>query len=251
MTRDRLSSYSLFDLYKIAENKGIKYNYSDANREELVEIILDAFEEDENEREITNNAAMQLKSKKYDILQDYELEAQEKKVYSIPDRYNETRIVLLLRDPHWAYTYWDLNENMVSELKNELFFEGFFLRVFELKEKKSFGGDSYTKDNILDYYDIPVDEGDDSWYINLGKIGKFFGIELCSLVYGKEKILSRSNIIKSPRGFVAENIENISNDPGMMTLLLSGLWDYNVKGENVLPQRIISIMESQDLSFNN
>ena len=249
MTRNRLSTYSIFDLYKIAENEGIKYDYSDGNREELIEKILDALEESESERKIANNDAMRLKSKKYDILQDYELEAQEKQVYPIPERYNDTRIVLLLRDPLWAYTYWDINENKVSELKNEIFFEGFFLRVFELIAKKDSKEDSYSKENILDYYDIPVDEKDDSWYINLGKTGRHFGIQLCSLVHGTNIVLSKSNIIKSPRGFIAENIDDLSGDSETMTMLLSGLWDYNNNGENVLPQRIISIMENQDLSF--
>lgn len=249
MTRDRLSSYSIFDLYKIAENEGLKYDYSDGNRGELIEKILDALEESEDERADSNNDAMRLKCKKYDILQDYELEAQEKKVYSIPERYNDTRIVLLLRDPLWAYTYWDLNESKVLELKNEIFFEGFFLRVFELDTKKDSKKDSYSKDNILDYYDIPVDEKDDSWYINLGKTGRHFGIQLCSLVHGKDIVLSKSNIIKSPRGFVAENINDLTADSGTMTMLLSGLWDYSNNGENVLPKRIISIMENQDLSF--
>ena len=249
MTRDRLSTYSIFDLYKIADNEGIKHDYSDGNREELIEKILDALEESEDERDIANNDAMRLKGKKYDILQDDELEAQEKHVYSIPSKYNDTRIVLLLRDPLWAYTYWDINENKVSELRNGIFFEGFFLRVFELGMKKGSKEESYYKENILDYYDIPVDENDDSWYINLGKTGRHFGIRLCALVHGKDVVLSSSNIIKSPRGFVAENINDLANDSGMMTMLLSGLWDYTDNGENVLPKRIISIMENQDLSF--
>ena len=88
MTRDRLSKYSMFDLYKIAENEGIQYDYSDGDRDELIEKILEALEEDKTERDLANNDAMKLKNTKYDILQDYELEAQEKQVYSIPERYN-------------------------------------------------------------------------------------------------------------------------------------------------------------------
>ena len=66
MTRDRQSTYSTFDLYKIAENEGIKYDTADGDREELIEKILDALEEDENDRDISNNDAMRLKGKKYD-----------------------------------------------------------------------------------------------------------------------------------------------------------------------------------------
>ena len=249
MTRDRLTQYSIFDLYKIAENVGIQYDSTDGDSDELIEKILEALEEDKNERDLANNDAMKLKGTKYDILQDYELEAQEKQVYKIPDRYNDTRIVLLLRDPLWAYTYWDLNDKELAKLKEELFFEGFFLRVFELKLKKPAKDNSYSKDNIIDYYDIPVDENDDSWYINLGKTGSHFGIQLCSIVHGKVSVLSKSNIIKSPRGFVAENFKDLSSDPDSMIVLMAGLWNYDDKGEHVIPQRIISIMENQDLAF--
>lgn len=249
MTRNRLTLYSMFDLYKIAENEGIKYDYSDGDREELIDQILEALEEDKNERDLSNNDAMKLKNTKYDILQDYELEAQEKQIYSIPEKYNETRIVLLLRDPLWAYTYWDINDNELNKMKEEIFFEGFFLRVFELDAKKDSNKNSYTKDNIIDYYDIPVDENDDSWYINLGKTGRHFGIQLCSIVHGKVTVLSKSNVIKSPRGFIAENFKDLSNDSDLMTVLMSGLWNYDNKGDQVVPQRIISIMENQDLTF--
>ena len=154
----------------------------------------------------------------------------------------------MLRDPLWAYTYWDINESKLDKLKEDIFFEGFFLRIFELTLNIG-STTSYSKDNILDYYDIPVAEHDDSWYINLGKTGRYFGIQLCSMVHGKALVLCESNIIKSPRGFVAENIDTLSGNSDTMTVLLSGLWDYNEDGGNVLPKRIVSIMENQDLSF--
>ncbi len=247
MTRERLSKYSMFELYKIAENENIQCDYTTENRDKLITRILDALEEDKHDQDFSNNGAMKLKSTKYNILQDYELEAQEKQVYSIPSRYNDTRIVLMLRDPLWAYTYWDINESQLAKLKEDIFFEGFFLRIFELALNT--GSRSYTKDDVLDYYDIPVDEHDDNWYINLGKTGKYFGIQLCSMVHGKALVLCKSNIIKSPRGFVAENIDTLSGNPDTMTVLLSGLWDYKEDGENVLPKRIVSIMENQHLSF--
>ncbi len=45
-------------------------------------------------------------------------------------------------------------------------------KLTELGIKKGSNEESYCKENILDYYDIPVDEDDDSWYINLGKTGR-------------------------------------------------------------------------------
>ena len=37
----------------------------------------------------------------------------------LPDGYGESRIVLLPRDPQWAYTYWDIPNEHKQELRNQ------------------------------------------------------------------------------------------------------------------------------------
>ena len=32
--------------------------------------------------------------------------------WELPERYNETKIVLLLRDPNWAFAYWDIRKQI-------------------------------------------------------------------------------------------------------------------------------------------
>ncbi len=100
---------------------------------------------------------MKLKGSKYDIFQDEELVSREKERFPIPERYNETKIVLLLRDPQWAFAYWDRSTDTVHEnFQKDMFFEGYFLRVFEYDTAGSGGEFSDS------FFDIPVSDTDNS-----------------------------------------------------------------------------------------
>ncbi len=38
--------------------------------------------------------------------------------YWIPERYNETKIVLLSVDPHWQFVYWDIKDSLYEVIKD-------------------------------------------------------------------------------------------------------------------------------------
>jgi len=234
----------------LAKREGIHFGeeeltYSDRKR--LVDEILDALEEDRAERLAANNSAMRSKAHKYDIFLDEELECREGEVFSIPGRYNETRIVLMLRDPLWAFAYWDIQDVKLAALKEEPYYEGLFLRVYE------FSSAVPSKDHVIDYFDIPVREEDDSWYISLPKPGGFFCVDLRGKSLHGDSLLCRSNMIKSPLGYIAENKEDFLSSPDQMKILLSGLWDFqgDTDEEGRIPQRVMQILDYQDLSFGN
>lgn len=249
MTRERLSALSDQNLIALAKREGICIDetaLTGAHREELIDEILEALEEDRAERLAVNNSAMRSKSHKYDIFMDEELECREGEIFGIPERYNETRIVLMLRDPLWAFAYWDIQDVRLAALQEEPFYEGLFLRVYE------FSSAIPSRDHVIDYFDIPVRESDDSWYISLPKPGGFFCVDLrCKSLHG-ESLLCRSNMIKSPLGYIAENKEDLLSSPDQMKVLLSGLWDFQGEpGEERIPQRVMQILDYQDLSFGN
>ncbi len=241
MTRERLRSFPMRVLCEIAEKEGFKGASSVGDREELIDYILESMDDSRSERDILNNPAMKLKGNKYDIFQDEQLISSEKEIYLIPERYNETKIVLLLRDPQWAFTYWDINDLEGERLKEDPFFEGFFLRVYEQSSEK------YSSDMVDTYFDIPVSETDKSRYINLLHGGKWYSLGLFAMVRAKEKLLSRSNAVKSPQGYLAENYDAFLKDPDAKKIILSSLWNYHETGENSIPQRIISIMDNQHM----
>ncbi len=245
MTREKLQSLSRETLNAIAKKEGI-FNHQPVSRDELIELILEAMEEDKTERHRINNSAMRLENKKYDILKDEEIEVLQQEEYELPESYNVTRIVLLLRDPEWAFVYWDINPAKVEELKSRPNFQGFFLRVYE------YHGDIPTKANLVDFFDIEVEEEDDSWYINLPQAGSDFRVELYASVLHKEISLALSNPVHSPLGYIARNKEDFYRNPSTMMLMLSGLWDYGSEDDEPreIPQRIISILDSHDLEVS-
>ena len=150
MTEERLQKLSHESLKKIAVNEGIKY-VEETSRKDLIEQILEAMEEERLERERSNNYAIRIEEKKYNIIQDEELEAQEEAEYCIPEKYQETRICLLIRDPYWAYALWDVRDSDLLELKKKRF-QGLLLRVNQLSRNVSDG-----KRKLIDSFEIPVD----------------------------------------------------------------------------------------------
>lgn len=239
MTRERLQTLSITSLEEIAGREGIKL-IAGIDRETLIDQILEAMQEDRDEREETNNNAIRIEEKKFEIIRDEELESQERKDFCIPERYNETRIVLLVRDPHWAFAYWDLNEKHVNEIKRKPGVESMFLRVFQIE-------DVPDGREIVDCFEIPIKITDDRWYINLPQPGGRYYIELIGVLDGREKIYSRSNLIESPRGMVfsgpSSEIEDNEKDP---ILELSGMGEFGISSlfrQN--PQRIMTEIETK------
>jgi uncharacterized protein len=246
MTREKLQSLSEEQLKSIAKREGI-HNHENGDRDVMIDLILEALEEDRNEREVNNNAAMRLEHKKYDILRDEEVDLLTQDEFPLPDCYTDTRVVLLLRDPLWVYVYWDINKTQLAELKEEPFFEGFFLRVYK------FQGEAPEKNNIKDFFDIPVEDDDRSWYINLTQTGSDYCVDLRCKVMHKEYVMALSNAVHSPLGYFSRNQEEFYNDPSTMMLMLSGLWNYE-KGSSTrqeIPQRIISILDIHNIEIDS
>ncbi len=245
MTRKRLQSLSTAVLYQIAEKEGFKRISDEPDRDSLIEYILEAMADSRIERDIINNSAMKLKNSKYDVFQDEELVSRKEENFPIPDRYNETKIVLMLRDPQWAFTYWDISDAEKEALQNDMFFEGYFLRVYE------HSAPVFYPESADAYFDIPVSDSDNRWYINLIHGGKWFSVGLFAVVHTHEKHLAQSNMVKSPRSYIAENKEEFLGDTLRRNILLSSLWDYEEKENNPIPQRIISIMDNNQLDLAN
>lgn len=244
MTEERLSVLSLSALHEIADNEGIK-NAADLSREELIEQLLEAIEEDREERECFNNFAMRIEEKKYEILLDEEFESQKGIVFEIPERYNETKISLLLRDPFWAFAYWDIMDQELGEIGERGHIEGLLLRVCQIETDKS------GKEVVIDSFDIPVKVQDNKWYINLPESGKNYFIKLVVRLGRGEKVLCTSNTVTSPAKTVAATIagENITDfsDPMLAFAGLFNLSDSSLDGS--IPHRIIQFIEANNFNF--
>jgi hypothetical protein len=108
----------------------------------------------------------------------------------------------IVRDPSWAFAFWDVSDADLESLRGEEGSAGLLLRVVELPPQ----GERAEPEANRDYFDIPVSEGDLQWYINLPRPGVRFRIDLCARragAAGKLRVLARSNEVESPRQALA------------------------------------------------
>jgi len=196
MTKDRLRSLSYSALSQIAEQNNINCG-PNLDKESLISEIYDAFEEDRLDRNITNSITIQVESRKFFVSQDEELYAEFSGPSVIPDRYHDTRLVLMLRDPSWVYCYWDIEDSIRSQFTEMSEFGGFILRVTELAEPK------WGKDSSIDCFNIPIRFEDLCRYINLPTEAACYGAEIYAKMGENVVLVTRSNIVESSRSYQA------------------------------------------------
>ncbi len=112
-------------------------------------------------------------------------------VESLPDTYNETQISVLVRDPGWAFVYWDFQASLLSAITANHRFETFFLRVYSLSTS--------NPPTVIDYYDVSVGVHDRKWYVHLTGRDEACLIDLFYRnLQEKEQLLARSRQFAIP-----------------------------------------------------
>lgn len=237
MTKERLQCFSDADLGKIASGQGI-INFHDMDREELVDVIVDAFEESRLEHEEESNWTIRSVEKKFDIFRDEELEASGASAVSVPEKYNVTKIRLIMVNPLMAFVFWELNDED-KDMAHRCARKGnFLLRVHE----KQVNG------NSDDFFDIPVKTDDKKWYINLPSNGCTYHIELVCRTGDTEKSLGESNSIDSPLK-ISGDIMNKSDKYRDDFMVLAGVYGFydDEDGDIDNSQRIITFLNAASI----
>ena len=237
MTREKLEHAGREKLERIADEYGVDYG-PDSSDLSLIEQILEAVEESRREWERTNSNPVRIQEKKYEISQDADLiPPGDEDEYPLPERYNETRVVAMLRDPAWAFAYWDIHDNLRKEFADADAFDGILLRVCEIE---------IDGDAIVDSFDIPVKLTDSRWYINLPRQGTRYRIDLIARRGSRDTVLDRSNVISVPRGGLADQREDRPLDAADELIAHAGILDLDVPSfGNRIPHRVISYVDDQ------
>ncbi len=120
------------------------------------------------------------------------------------DRYGEDRIVLLIRDPYWCFTYWDLTSEKQAEVVSRRSSAGarLILRVYDVT------GVDFNGSNAHRSLDIEVGDEANNWYINVWAADRAYCVDL-GLLYpdGTFTVLARSNVVTTPRDSVSGVID--------------------------------------------
>jgi hypothetical protein len=210
LTRSYLETLSTGDLAQLAERLGLDIP-SDLNRIFVIEELL------ETDTEIDRAL----------IPEDNELAvlpADGDAKLHLPDRYNATFIEVLLRDPAWVFTFWEIRSQDRDFYEGAPDFGGYHLRLSSLDALPLREGKS-SPDSFI----ISVEPTDSAWYLSFPSSQGLFKVELCVLKGKNEIVLAVSPPLRVPMNVSALSVLNGQDDsPQTKILNLSGWDDFHV-----------------------
>lgn len=124
----------------------------------------------------------------------------------LPDGYGDNRIVLMVRDPEWLFTYWEIRKEVMNNVLNTFgslaHSAKIVLRVYDVTDI------IFDGNNAHKYFTIEIPGGARSWYIHVGEPSRSFCVDIGFLTpNGTFRILSRSNTVRTPRAGISEVID--------------------------------------------
>ncbi len=145
VSRSYLETLSTSDLINLADEYGIEIPIN-LNRRFIIAELLEAAEDTED------NDSGDLLDDKHNF-----------KYYDeLPKTYNETHIGSLMRNPVWAFVYWDIRTTDLQEITQVKSFLGLVLRVSFFNENAETPSDSFeisvSLDNREQYILLPAHE---------------------------------------------------------------------------------------------
>jgi hypothetical protein len=115
---------------------------------------------------------------------------------ALPKQYNISFIEALIRDPLWAFVFWEIKPHDRELYENAADFEGYCLRVVPLTDGKTEGHDSFT---------VPVGIYDAAWYLGFPPSTiRRYTVELCALRGSEAAALAATQPFTLPRLLEAE-----------------------------------------------
>ncbi len=203
-----LEEMTLRQLRRVASACGVS-RYSRMRKSQLLEEIQKAQSSQSTHISSTQlEAQLAVEAGKFELGVDVDLTAEEladvdEGLGELPAGYGDSRIVLLPRDPQWAYAYWDIP----IEHKNELRYHGgqqLALRIYDVTDINI---EHQSPHSIQEY---PIDEMAREWYIPIPVSDRSYTIDIgyrCG--DGRWLVLARSESVGIPPVYPSDWIEDI------------------------------------------
>jgi hypothetical protein len=143
---------------------------------------------------------MELKKEPHSAQNEHE----DSEFLSFPENYKKTSISVLIRDPLWAFAFWEINENDRENLENAAGFEGYFLRIIPPGDKSPSSDASFF---------VEIDKNDSARYLGFPpEGGRSFQVELCAACKGKKSALAHTAPFTMPRLIEPVSAEKMKAD---------------------------------------
>lgn len=146
----------------------------------------------------------------------------------LPTGYGKDRIVLMVRDPYWLHTYWELTAAAITRAEAALGQDWHtakpILRVLDVS------GRDTTNTTESTVRDINIHGGCNNWYIEVQNPPKSYRVDIGYLSRGGQfYVLARSNTVTTPRAGVSdiidENWADIDSNMAERIYAMSGGFD--------------------------
>jgi len=122
----------------------------------------------------------------------------------LPSGYGDSRIVLLPRDPQWAYTYWDVSNEHKQELRQQGG-QQLALRIYDVTDINDI---EYQSPHSIQEY--PADELAREWYLPVPVSDRDYIIDIgYRTADGRWLVLARSARVHIPPVFPSDWIEDV------------------------------------------
>ena len=120
----------------------------------------------------------------------------------LPNGYGESRVVLMPRDPEWAYTYWDIPNDRKQEMRRQGG-QQLALRIYDVTDVNL---DIQSPHSIQEY---PCDELAREWYVPIPVSDRDYAIDIgYRCADGRWLVLARSAEVRVPPVYPSDWIED-------------------------------------------
>jgi uncharacterized protein len=217
--RPPLEEMTLRQLRKVASECGVS-RYSRMRKEQLLAAIEEIQSKNLTSRIVEAQEAVE--AAKFDVGQDdpiVTLAAVDEGLGDLPSGYGDSRIVLMPRDPQWAYTYWDVP----NERKQALRQQGGQVLALRLYDVTDTNMGTQAPHSVQEY---PCDELAREWYLPIPVSDRDYLVEIgYRCADGRWLALAGSAAVRVPPVYPSDWIEDH---------FLTIDWEENLRGKTFL-----------------
>jgi uncharacterized protein len=223
--RPPLEEMTLRQLRRVASEYKIS-RYSRMRKSQLLTSIREASKNTEQERFSQNSSDMQeeqqVKGTKFEVGQDENimetLASVDQDLGELPDGYGESRIMLMPRDPQWAYAYWDVPNDHKEELRRQggqqLAIRIYDVTDVDLDHQAPHSVQEYLCDEMAREWYLPIPVSDRDYVADIGY----------RCADGRWLVLARSATVSIPPVYPSDWIEDA---------FITVNWDDDLKGKTL------------------
>jgi hypothetical protein len=221
MTSEKLQACTKKELADLARKKGVA-GWHGMRKPELIDALLALSSRKKKKpaarprhqraaaRDTSATGEEQVERSKYDVgVPTRDLSAKIPK--DLPAGYGKDRIVVMVRDPYWLHTYWELTRQAVQRAEAALGQEWHTSRpILRLLDVSSHDTTSTSESTVRD---IDIHGGCNNWYIDVSNPPRSYRVDIGYLARsGRFYVLARSNVVCTPRAGVSDIIDENWSD---------------------------------------